>query len=241
MDAEASKWTRVAGRSSGFGEGPRRPGHRARSKATALAGAFGALALVADASLVGSAWAQAPAAPEVVVYASELPAAALSEFDFWNDAAAPGGRMAGTPNHGADLDPPPENDPHVAFKVKVQAGIPYRFWVHMKVGKPKGVSQANMFFVQFSDAVDKDNKPVLKPGSPDYLTLRGPQQEGWTWVGGDAASPKAAPRLVYFRASGEVTVRMQAGMEGVGFDQVVLSPARYLDKAPAEAVVAKAK
>jgi hypothetical protein len=149
--------------------------------------------------------------------------------------------MAGTPNQGADLDPPPENDPHVAFKAKVQSGIPYRVWVHMKVGKPKGVSQANLFFVQFSDAVDKDKKEILKPGSSDYLSLRGPQQEGWTWVGHDAANPKAAPRLVYFRSSGEVTVRMQAGMEGVGFDQVVLSPAQYLEKAPTEGVVAKPK
>ena len=30
---------------------------------------------------------------------------------------------------------------------------------------------------------------------------------------------------------------MQAGMEGVGFDQFLLSPALYLDKPPAEAVV----
>jgi hypothetical protein len=42
---------------------------------------------------------------------------------------------------------------------------------------------------------------------------------------------------VRFAAAGEVTVRIQAGMEGVGFDQVVLSPAKYLETAPTEAVV----
>ena len=43
--------------------------------------------------------------------------------------------------------------------------------------------------------------------------------------------------LVTFRTSGEVTVRVQAGAEGVGFDQLVLSPSRFLEKAPTDAVV----
>ncbi len=213
------------------------------SRAPILVGAAAtALALAGLAAVAPSAQAEGPKpAPEVVVYASDLPESALYEVNFLNDSASPGGRMAGTPNHGADLDPPPENDPHVSFKAKVQSGIPYRVWVHMKVGKPKGVSEANLLFVQFSDAVDKDNKEVLKPGTGDYLSLRGPTKEGWAWVGQDAGNAKAAPRLVTFRTSGEVTVRIQAGMEGVGFDQVVLSPARFLQDPPAEAVVAKVK
>ena len=147
--------------------------------------------------------------------------------------------MLGVPNNGDNLDPPPENDPHVVFKVPVQRGVAYRCWVHMYVGKPKGVSQANLVFVQFTDAVDQASQEILKPGTGDYLTLRGPTQEGWVWVGGDVADPKASGRPIYFRTSGEVTVRIQAGMEGVGFDQVLLSPARFVDTPPSEAVVAK--
>ena len=101
----------------------------------------------------------------------------------------------------------------------------------MKVGAPKGVSQANLLFVQFSGAVDKANKDVLKLSSADYLTMRGPAKEGWTWVGSD--------RQVQFRTSGEATVRVQAGAEGVGFDQLVLSPARFLQAAPSETIVKK--
>jgi hypothetical protein len=184
--------------------------------------------------------------PEVVVYASELPKSALSEFDFWKDPASPGGKMVGTPNTGDELDPPPENDPHVTFKVKVQQGVPYRCWIHMKVGKPKGKSKANMFWVQFSDAVDKANKEVFKPRTGSYLTAQGPEQEGWAWVGCELAerplradSKSSEPPLIYFRKSGEVTVRLQAGMEGVGFDQFLLSPAQFLEKPPSEAVVKK--
>jgi hypothetical protein len=177
---------------------------------------------------------------EVVVYASELPKKALSEFNFWDNASSPGGKLVGTPNSGDELDPPPENDPHVTFQVPVQKGVLYRCWIHMKVGAPKGKSKANMFWVQFSDAIDKANKEVLKPRTGSYLTAEGPEKEGWAWVScdlGNATSPEQS--LVQFKTSGEVTVRMQAGMEGVGFDQFILSPAQYLEKPPAEAMVKK--
>jgi len=175
-------------------------------------------------------------ASEVIVYASDLPQSALSEFEVWDDPASPGGKMVGTPNTGDELDPPPENDPHVIFKVQVQSGVPYRCWIHMKVGAPKGKSQANMLWVQFSDAIDQANQEVFKPGTGSYLTAEGPTQEGWTWAECDVADSEAEG-LVYFRTSGEVTVRLQAGMEGVGFDQFVLSPRLFLEEPPSKAIV----
>jgi hypothetical protein len=146
--------------------------------------------------------------------------------------------MVGTPNTGDTLHPPPEEDPHVRFKVSVQSGVPYRCWVHMKVGAPKGFSKANRLYVQFSDAVDATNKEVLKPGTASYLTAQGPTQQGWRWVGCDAGG-KSSESLVYFRTSGEVTVHVQAGMEGVAFDQFVLSPAQFLEKPPSDTIVKK--
>ncbi|HEY7443297.1 MAG TPA: hypothetical protein VH701_12810 [Vicinamibacterales bacterium] len=196
------------------------------------------LATLLSAAGEGQAKKPESTAPDVVVHVADLPMSALSEFDFWNDSASPGGKLVGYPNRGDILDPPPEDDPHVTFSVPVQRNVPYRCWVHMKVGPPKGKSQANMVFVQFTDALDKANKEAYKPGTGSYLTARGSTSEGWKWVGCDAGS---SPALVSFKNGGTVTVRIQAGMEGVGFDQVVLSPARFLDKPPAEAVVAKAK
>lgn len=175
---------------------------------------------------------------EVIVYASDLPQSALFELDFIDDPASPGGKLIGLPNNGDELDPPPEDDPHVTFKVQVQSGVPYRCWIHMKVGTPKGKSQANVVWVQFSDAVDEANNELFKPGTGSYLTAEGPTQEGWTWVECDRADSEAEP-LVYFGVNGEVTVRLQAGMEGVGFDQFLLSPDRFLNQSPTEAVVEK--
>lgn len=197
----------------------------------ALSGALGAFALSA------ARGGQAPA-PDVIVYASELPARALSEFAFRNDPASPGGKLVGTPQTGGELDPPPEDDPNVTFTVPVRAGVPYRCWIHMKVGAPKGLSKANKLFVQITGAVDKASKEILKPRSTSYLTAQGPEQVGWTWVSCDPGANVSEP-LVRFKSNGEVTVRLQGGAEGVGFDQFILSPARFLDKPPTEAVVSK--
>jgi len=175
--------------------------------------------------------------PEVVVYASDLPTSALFEFEVWSSSISPGGRMVGIPNGGDKLDAPPEPDPHVTFDVKVQGGVPYRCWIHMRVGAPMGVSQANKVYVQLSDAVDKANKAVFRPATGSFLTAQGPTQQGWKWVGCD--NSKSPDSLVYFRASGDVSVRVQAGMEGVGFDQFLLSPAQFLEKPPSEAIVQK--
>ena len=177
--------------------------------------------------------------PEIVVYAFDLPESALSEFEFWEDPASPNGTLIGYPNFGSDMDPPPEDDPNVIFNVNVRGGIPYRCWIHMKVGAPRGISQANKLWVQFSNAVDEANNEVLRPGTGSYLTVQGPEEEGWTWVSCDQEGADPSESLVYFPADGETTVRIQIGMEGVGFDQFVLSPAQFLEEPPSEAIVEK--
>ncbi|MFZ5904577.1 MAG: hypothetical protein ACOYZ8_13610 [Chloroflexota bacterium] len=177
--------------------------------------------------------------PEIIVYASDLPESALYELDFLEDAASPGNKLIGIPNNGDELDPPPENDPHVTFKVQAYGGVPYRCWIHMKVGMPKGRSQANVVWVQFSGAVDEVGREILKPGTGSYLTAQGPAQEGWVWVPCDLEGAGPSGSLVYFQAGGEINVRIQAGMEGVGFDQFLLSPAEFLEQPPDEAIVEK--
>lgn len=199
---------------------------------------------VALSLVIASGASQAPAAagqelaPDIVVHVTDLSRRDLSEFRFWEDPAAPGGRLVGYPNTGDELDPPPENDPHVTFRVPVRAGVGYRCWVHMKVGPPRGVAKANLVWVQFVGAVDAAGRETLAPRTNSYLTARGPTELGWAWVSCDPDRPGADP-LVRFAATGEATVRIQAGMEGVGFDQFVLSPSRYLARAPSEAVVPK--
>jgi hypothetical protein len=178
-----------------------------------------------------------PAAREVVVHVAELPKGALyGELGLADDPGAAGGKLALIPQQG-DTKDPLENDAQAVFKVQVQAGVPYRCWVRMRVGKAKGISPANLLYVQFTNAVDKAGKEILTLGTADYLTLRAPPKEGWLWLGRDLSDAKSVEPEIRFRTSGEVTVRIAAGLEGVGFDQFVLSPAKHLEKPPAEAVV----
>ena len=149
------------------------------------------------------------------------------------------GRMVGTPNEGGDLDPPPENDPHVTFTAQVRSGISYRCWIHMKVGAPKGVSQANRLWVQFSESVDAANNAVFRPDTASYLTVQGPTDLGWTWVGCDLEGSGPQESQVFFGINGETTVRLQAGMEGVGFDQFILGPTQYLGQPPSQEIVTR--
>jgi len=58
-------------------------------------------------------------------------------------------------------------------------------------------------------------------------------------AGCDVADDKSADPLVHFRTSGDVTVRLQARREGVGFDQFLLSSTRFPEKPRSEAVVKK--
>ena len=176
---------------------------------------------------------------EIVVYTADLGEEMLYELELWEDPAAAEGELLGVTNYGDELDAPPENDPHALFTVAVEADMPYRCWVHMLVGAPKGVSTANVVWVQFGNSVDENGQELFRPESDSFLTVQGPTTEGWHWVpcrvpdGDDAAS------LLRFVESGETTVRIQAGMEGVGFDQFILSAAMYLAEAPTAAIVTR--
>lgn len=173
---------------------------------------------------------------EIIIYASDLPEKALFELEFWDDEGSPGGRLIGLVNNGDELDPPPENDPHTTFSVQVRGGESYRCWIHMKVGEPFGKSTANVIYVAFSDALNEAGQIAYKIQTDSYLTAQGPQEQGWRWVGCDL---EGAPALIEFPADGEVTVRLQAGMEGVGFDQFILSMGEYLEAPPVDAIVEK--
>ena len=162
---------------------------------------------------------------EVVVHVTDLPRTALDEFEFWSDPASPGGRLVGTPNTGRRARPAARGRSRTcASGFASSAGVPYRCWIHMKVGKPKGKSQANLLYVQATNAVDRGGREVFKPGTGSYLAAQGPAREGWTWVACDPVEPASPDPYLRFRTSGEVAVPVQAGMEGIGFDQFLLEP-----------------
>ena len=125
--------------------------------------------------------------------------------------------------------------------MQVRAGVPYRLWLHLRRGSKDMKAVPGILWAQFDGAVDKDGRPVYSMGTRSALAIRGTRADKWIWVGRDLGDANTTEPLIYFKASGEVTVRITSGVGGAAFDQFVLSPLKYLEKPPTEAVVPKPK
>jgi hypothetical protein len=125
--------------------------------------------------------------------------------------------------------------------VQVRAGVPYRLWLHVRRGSHNMKTVPGILWVQFDSAVDKEGRPLYPIGTKQALAVRGTRADKWIWSGKDLGDAAATEPLLYFKASGDVTVRITSGVGGAAFDQFVLSPLKYLEKPPADFVVPKPK
>jgi len=90
--------------------------------------------------------------------------------------------------------------------------------------------------VQFSNSVDSAGTPVWRIGSASATTYvledcSGCGVQGWGWNDNGYGAGVLGP-LVYFAEAGTQTLRIQVREDGLSIDQIVLSPERYLTKAP---------
>ena len=121
---------------------------------------------------------------------------------------------------------------YIEFTVPVAAGVPYRLWLRMQA---EGNWYTNdSLFVQFSGAADASGNRIYGIGTTDAVAVvledgKGMTIAGWGW--NDAAYGSVAPPI-YFAKSGLQTIRIQQREDGVMWDQLVLSSARYRSSAP---------
>jgi hypothetical protein len=92
--------------------------------------------------------------------------------------------------------------------------------------------------VQFSDALSASGSPIYRIGTTSALaaklgTCSSCPPQGWGWTNRAYWLPDTGD--VWFAASGTHTLRIQIRGDGVGLDQIVLSPSRYVDAAPGPA------
>ena len=125
--------------------------------------------------------------------------------------------------------------------MQVRAGVPYRMWLHIRRASREGNPVPGLLYVQFDSSVDKEGREIYRIGTKDAIFVRGTTANLFMWSGKDLADPTATEPLLYFKTSGEVTVRVTGGAGGAGFDQFLLSPARFLEKPPTVPVVPKPK
>ena len=116
------------------------------------------------------------------------------------------------------------------------AGKPYRLWVHGRADRDRWANDS--VFVQFSGSVTFKGRPSYGIGTTSAAEVnleecRHCGVSGWEWQdNGYGARSLGAP--IYFARSGRQTVRVQTREDGLAIDQILLSPAAYLHRKPAE-------
>jgi hypothetical protein len=173
---------------------------------------------------------------DIVVYASEAPVRA-GTWRVVSDTTAAGGRRLEHPEAGAAaIDPPLANPVHfVELAVNVMPDTDYRLWLRLKGAGNSGYNDS--VWVQTPDTVDPDGTPIFRIGttSATRVNLQDcngcSSISGWGWQDNGFGAGVLGP-VLRFATGGVQTIRIQAREDGVSIDQVVLSPANYLNRAP---------
>jgi hypothetical protein len=170
---------------------------------------------------------------DIVLYARRgIPAGAWRTV---NDVSAAGGAAMATANAGAAKLKAALASPADYFELTFTPapGKPYHLWIR---GRAERDSWANdSVFVQFSGSVTAAGAPVFRIGTTSATTVNLEDASnaglaGWGWQdNGYGLEVLGAP--VYFDGTPQ-TIRVQTREDGMAIDQIVLSPAAYLQAAP---------
>ena len=193
-------------------------------------------------STVGPVWSFTTAAAppltvsEVVIYASDIPAANL--HGAWvtaSDPTAANGIMVMTPDNGfASTDTPIARPTHYVDVIfTADAGTTYGLWFRMKALANSKYNDS--LWVQFSDAL-AGGSAIYPLNSTSALDVNLATDGGasslnnWGWQNG--AYWLSQVTTMSFATSGTHTMRIQVREDGVGLDQIILSSARFVTAAP---------
>jgi hypothetical protein len=174
------------------------------------------------------------AAPDVVLYASDVTGFA-GMYQLVADATAAGGMRIHTP----DGTVPRQNTALTApanwadWSFHADAGRPYRLWIRARAELDDPASDTA--WVQFSASVTSNGVPAYRIGTTaaihwnlsDCATC---SPRGWGWQDNAAGQPLGP--LLYFATTGPQTIRIQVRDDGLSIDQIVLSPQTYLNVSP---------
>ena len=172
---------------------------------------------------------------DVILYASSASKIA-GNWSLVSDTTAAGGKRMQNPHVGAPRVTSPLASPATYFDLtfNAEAGKPYRLWMR---GKAQNNSWANdSIYVQFSGSVTSTGAATWRIGTTSATMLNledcsGCGLSNWGWQDNGYGAGVLGP-LVYFATTGAQHMRIQVREDGLGIDQIVLSPSTYLTKAP---------
>jgi hypothetical protein len=175
-----------------------------------------------------------PPAGEIVLHART--ARIVGNWTVHNDTTAAGGQRLYHPNAGAAKVVAPLASPaaYVEMTFNAEAGKPYRLWIRARADNNSYANDS--VHVQFSGSVNQSGTPVFRIGTPastefNLEACSGCGLSNWGWED-NGWGPGVLGPAIYFAATGAQTIRLQPREDGVSIDQIVLSPAAYLNAAP---------
>ena len=115
-----------------------------------------------------------------------------------------------------------------------EAGRPYRLWIRAKALDDFWGNDS--VWVQFSDSVNSSGAAVFRIGTTTGTEINledcsGCGLSGWGWQDNGWGVGVLGPQI-FFQTTGTHTIRIQSREDGVGIDQIVLSPSTYLFTSP---------
>jgi phosphatidylserine/phosphatidylglycerophosphate/cardiolipin synthase-like enzyme len=175
-----------------------------------------------------------PSNGDIVLYASA--ATRVGRWQAVSDASAAGGSRVHLPDAGAAKIASPVASPANYFELTftAEAGKAYRLWI-------RGKAQNNYWgndsvFVQFSGSMTSGGSARWRIGTASATEWNledcsGCGLSGWGWQDNGWGTGVMGP-LVYFASTGTQRIRIQQREDGISIDQIVLSPATYLNTSP---------
>jgi hypothetical protein len=181
---------------------------------------------------VGSVAAPPPStAPDVVIYASDVPAGGIhGSWSAVSGSVSPNGVKLASTNLGWSSTAAPLANPtdYVDVQFDAVAGTPYRIWLRMQALNNDKLNDA--VWVQFSGAqaygIGTSSGLLVNLATDGTAT----SLSGWGWQ--NTAYWLSQQTTVTFSTSGPHTIRIQVREDGVQFDQIVLSPSRFMSSPP---------
>jgi hypothetical protein len=176
-----------------------------------------------------------PGGDDIVLYASEA-SLKVGSWSPVSDSSAAGGARLQNANAGAPKVTTASGNPAHYFEMtfEADAGRPYRLWIR---GKALSNSWGNdSVFVQFSGSVTQGGSATWRIGTASATEYNledcsGCGVSNWGWQDNGWGVGVMGPP-VYFASTGPQTIRIQVREDGLGIDQIVLSPEAFLNTAP---------
>jgi exonuclease III len=187
---------------------------------------------------IANAASPPPTAGDIVVHARRATTLA-GGWRVIQDATAAGGAAVAHPNAGAPKLAEALAAPTHYFDVSVRplAGQPYRLWIR---GRAEGNIWSNdSVFVQFSGSLTSTGAPAFRIGTTASTIINLEDAihagvSGWGWQDNGYGAGVLGPPI-YFDGSTQ-RLRIQSREDGMVVDQIVLSPATYMNAAPGSLV-----